>query len=108
MWFNSFTFWVFLAVVGGIYLRLGHRLQNRFLLLASYFFYGCWDWRFLALILFTTTFDFLAARLIGRSEDPRLRKICVIASIVVGLGILGIFKYFGFFCDRIQSASRSL
>ena len=102
MWFNSFTFWVFLAVVGGIYLRLGHRLQNRFLLLASYFFYGCWDWRFLALILFTTTFDFLAARLIGRSEDPRLRKICVIASIVVGLGILGIFKYFGFFVTEFN------
>jgi len=102
MWFNSFSFWLFLAVVLLVYHRLGHRLQNRFLLLASYFFYGCWDWRFLFLILFTTTFDFFAARCIAATEDPAIRRRWVTASLTVGLGILGLFKYFGFFLVELN------
>ncbi|MCB1203789.1 MAG: MBOAT family protein [Verrucomicrobiae bacterium] len=102
MWFNSFSFWLFLAVVLLVYHRLGHRLQNRFLLLASYFFYGCWDWRFLFLILFTTAFDFFAARRIEASADATVRKYWVTASLVVELGVLGVFKYFGFFLTEFN------
>ncbi len=102
MWFNSFGFWIFLAVVLAVHSRLGHRNRNRFLLLASYFFYGCWDWRFLSLILFTTAFDYTAARAIGRSESPAVRKRWVTASVCVDLGILGIFKYFGFFASELE------
>ena len=51
MLFNTLAFWIFFAVVLGVYLLLERgRSQNVFLLLASYFFYGCWDWRFLALL----------------------------------------------------------
>ncbi len=102
MWFNSFSFWLFLAVVLLVYHRLGHRLQNRFLLLASYFFYGCWDWRFLFLILFTTAFEHLVTGRIAASGDPRARKRWVTASLVVELGILGLFKYFGFFIEEFN------
>ncbi len=102
MWFNSYSFWIFFVVVLGVYHLFGHRLQNRFLLIASYFFYGCWDWRFLLLILFTTAFDFYAAGRIAASEDAATRKRWVTASVVVELGILGLFKYFGFFLGELN------
>lgn len=102
MWFNSFNFWIFLTVVLLVYHRLGHRSQNRFLLLASYFFYGCWDWRFLLLILFTTGFDFLAAGRIAADHHPGRRKAWVAASLAVDLGVLALFKYFGFFLNEFN------
>ena len=102
MWFNSFSFWLFLAVVLLTYHRLGHRLQNRFLLLASYFFYGCWDWRFLFLILFTTAFEFISSGKIAAATEQGIRKRWVTASLVVELGILGVFKYFGFFLEELN------
>ncbi len=102
MWFNSFGFWFFATVVLLVYHRLGHRLQNRFLLLASYFFYGCWDWRFLFLILFTTAFEFFSAREIAKTADPKRRRRWVTASLLVELGILGLFKYFGFFLEELN------
>lgn len=102
MWFNSFSFWLFLAVVLLVYHRLGHRLQNRFLLLASYVFYGSWDWRFLFLILFTTGFDYVAAGRIAASSDAGVRKRWATASVGVGLGVLGLFKYFGFFLAELN------
>lgn len=102
MWFNSFSFWLFLAVVLLCYHRFGHRLQNRFLLVASYFFYGCWDWRFLFLILFTTVFEFISAGRIAANPDIRVRKRWVVASVTVELGILGLFKYFGFFLEELN------
>jgi alginate O-acetyltransferase complex protein AlgI len=102
MWFNSFSFWLFLAVVLLAYRRLGHLLQNRFLLLASYFFYGCWDWRFLFLIFFTTGFEFISAGMIASEADNKFRKRWVTASLVVELGILGVFKYFGFFLEELN------
>ena len=57
MLFNSFEFWIFFAVVLGGYQLLGHRAQNRLLLVASYVFYGSWDWRFLSLIALSTLVD---------------------------------------------------
>lgn len=102
MWFNSFSFWIFIAIVLFVYFRLGHRLQNRFLLFASYFFYGCWDWRFLFLILFTTAFEFFVARAINRSTDHQFRKRWVSVSVCVELGLLGVFKYFGFFVEEMN------
>jgi len=102
MWFNSFSFWLFLSVVLLVYHRLGHRSGNRFLLLASYVFYGCWDWRFLFLILITTAFEFVSAGRISSTTDPGIRKRWVTASLVVELLILGLFKYFGFFLEELN------
>lgn len=102
MWFNSFSFWIFFAFVALVYSRLSHLLRNRFLLVASYFFYGCWDWRFLLLILFTTTFEFVAARTISEEENLQKRKRWVTASVCVELGVLAVFKYFGFFLEELN------
>ena len=102
MVFNSLVFLVFFMVVYGLYRALPHRGQNILLLVASYFFYGWWDWRFLTLILISTTVDFLAGRFIGRTRvgDPR-RKVVLLASITTDLGILGFFKYFNFFAENL-------
>ena len=59
--FNSLTFLVFLGIVLLLYFRLGHRGQNWMLIVASYVFYGWWDYRFLGLLLFTTFFDYFCA-----------------------------------------------
>ena len=103
MLFNSLTFFIFFVVVFLLYLALPHRAQNRMLLAASYLFYGAWDWRFLFLLMFTTTTDFLFARAIGKSPSLRARKGWVAASIGIDLGILGFFKYFNFFADSLAA-----
>ncbi|HOE36678.1 MAG TPA: MBOAT family O-acyltransferase [Kiritimatiellia bacterium] len=99
MLFNSLDFIIFFVVVFTAYVWLPHRGQNILLLVASYFFYGCWDWRFLSLIALSTTVDFVASNGIYRSDDPQTRKRLLVFSIVINLGILGFFKYFNFFVD---------
>lgn len=99
MLFNSLEYFVFLALVLAIYYRLTHRWQNYFLLAASYLFYGWWDWRFLGLMLISTSTDFFAAKWIDQSSNERVRKLLLIGSVAINLGILGFFKYFNFFID---------
>ena len=108
MWFNSFSFVVFLAVVLSVHAVLGHRARNRWLLGCSYFFYGCWDWRFLGLILFTTGFEFVSARRIAAAERESQRRAWVAASLVVELSILGTFKYLGFFVRELHALLAAL
>lgn len=98
MLFNSVNFVVFFALVLAAYWVLPMRWQNRLLLVASYFFYGCWDWRFLALIWFSSTVDYLVAPRIRASDGPG-KKRWLAVSLVTNLGILGLFKYFNFFSD---------
>jgi len=100
--FNSLEFFCFFAVVWGAYLVLPFRAQNLLLVGASYLFYAAWDWRFLGLILLSTAIDFIVGLRLGSSEEPRLRKRLVTISIVANLGILGIFKYTGFFADSLR------
>jgi alginate O-acetyltransferase complex protein AlgI len=104
--FNSLPFIAFFVVVYSAYIVLTHRYQNAWLLAASYFFYGSWDWRFLGLMLFSTTMDYGLGLLLGRMHDERRRKVVLIVSISVNLGILFVFKYFNFFAvnlDRLLS-----
>jgi alginate O-acetyltransferase complex protein AlgI len=101
--FNSLQYGVFLVAVFLLYWRLGHRNQNRFLLLASYVFYAAWDWRFLSLILFSTTLDYTVARLLDRTAAEGRRKALLLTSVGANLSLLGVFKYFGFFADSLQS-----
>jgi len=99
MLFNSISFFFFVPIVLlGVRLLPGTQRQ-RWLLLASYFFYGSWDWRFLALILFTTAVDYWIAHRIHRSDDPDERRRALLVSVCVNLGVLGFFKYFNFFID---------
>ncbi len=99
MWFNSWEFLYFLPFVLIFYYIFSHRAQNIWLLAASYFFYGWWDWRFLSLLFFSSAVDYIAGLFIYNNTDEKKRKIGFYASIIVNLGILGIFKYFNFFVD---------
>ena len=96
------SFLVFFLAVWGIYLRLPHRKQNVLLLLASYFFYGCWDYRFLGLIAFSTILDYGAGLRIAASENIRVRRGYLWISVVLNLGILGYFKYSNFFIENAE------
>jgi D-alanyl-lipoteichoic acid acyltransferase DltB (MBOAT superfamily) len=97
--FNSLSFLIFLPLVLLLYYRLTQRWQNRWLLGASYVFYGWWDYRFLSLILLSTVVDYLAGLAIHRTSDARRRRGFLTLSLVVNLGLLAMFKYFGFFVD---------
>lgn len=107
MLFDTPVFFVFLAVVCGIYWCLPHDRQNKFLLAASYFFYGWWDYRFLLLMAGSTVLDFVIARAIDRCEVQARRRALLVASLVVNLAILGIFKYFNFFIESVVSSAPS-
>ncbi|NNF54009.1 MAG: MBOAT family protein, partial [Acidimicrobiales bacterium] len=99
MVFNSFEFAVFLPLVFVLYWTVLRKRQNTLLLVASYIFYGWWDWRFLSLIVVSTFTDFLVAGAIARTEVEKRRRMLMLVSIVVNLGILAFFKYFNFFID---------
>lgn len=104
MYFNSFEFVLFFAIVYGLYVVLRHRQQNYLLLVASYFFYGWWDWRFLSLIVLSTLVDYSVGLALDSSSGKRRRRQLVWLSVGVNLGVLGIFKYFGFFAESLNVA----
>ncbi len=106
MLFNSLQFLVFFVIVYAFYLLLPHRWQNRMLLLASYIFYGSWDVRFLALLIFSTTADYFFALRIDSAACPAGRRKWVTASLVLNLCILFFFKYFNFFVDSFDILAR--
>src|SRR6266699_3125604 len=108
MLFDSPAYFLFLIPVVAVYWRLSHRAQNIFLLLASYFFYGWWDWRFLALMIASTTMDFLIAQRITPSRTDSNRKKWFVLSLVLNFGILGVFKYFDFFTGSFSTALETL
>jgi D-alanyl-lipoteichoic acid acyltransferase DltB (MBOAT superfamily) len=107
MVFNSLVFAVFFVIVFSSYWLLRHslRLQNLLLFVASSFFYGWWDWRFLFLMYFTIVLDFLVGWGLERQTDDRKRKRLLILSVTANLTVLGFFKYFNFF---IESATQLL
>ncbi len=106
MLFNSFNFLCFLAVVLLVYYRLSHTMQNRFLLAASCFFYACWDWRFLAPLLVSTSIDYWCAKrmeqIVEAGEPKSARKPYLVTSVVANIGLLGFFKYFNFFTGSLH------
>ena len=99
MLFNSTSFAVFLPIVLILVGAAPRRLRNGLILIASYVFYGAWDWRFLGLILTSTLIDYCAGLVISTSEDRQRRRMALAVSLVGNLGILGTFKYFNFFVD---------
>ena len=103
MLFNSFDFAIFLPIVFILYWFAASknlRLQNFLIVVASYVFYGWWDWRFLSLILFSTVVDYLVGISLGVEEKQTKRKVLLWTSILVNLGFLGFFKYYNFFLDN--------
>lgn len=99
MLFNSFVFLIFLASVVLIHRVLPKAYRNVFLLGASYFFYGYWDWRFLFLILASTTLDFFIGMAIQGAGAGSRRKVLMFCSVAGNLSILGFFKYYNFFVE---------
>ncbi len=103
--FATVEFGIFFAVVLALYFILSHRWQNRMLLVASYVFYGWWDWRFCSLMLISSLVDYFCGLLVDQGRHPGYspgrRKLILSASIVTNLVILGFFKYFNFFADSL-------
>jgi D-alanyl-lipoteichoic acid acyltransferase DltB (MBOAT superfamily) len=108
MFFDTPIYFVFLVVVVAVYWRLSRRSQNLFLLAASYFFYGWWDWRFLILIVVSTFVDFHSARYIDLSTAPARRRLLLTLSLLINLGFLGFFKYFNFFEESLAQLLTTL
>ncbi len=107
MLFNSLIFLAFLPIVFALYwfvFKRSLKWQNIFIIVASYVFYGWWDWRFLFLIGFSSVMDFFFGLAIGKTEKQKKRKWLLIASLIINLGILGFFKYFNFFVDSFVAA----
>ena len=107
MQFDSHIYAVFLPLVFAGYWLLRNKLlwQNMFLLAASYIFYGWWDWRFLGLIIITSTSTFLSG-LVIKNDRSRRSKIWLSLNIILNLGILAAFKYFNFFKDSFADILR--
>ncbi len=100
MVFNSLGFFIFLPIVFLTYwlvLKKNLKVQNVFLLLSSYFFYGWWDWRFLSLIFLSTVVDYCVGIQIEKHSNAKTRKQWLWCSIVFNVGLLAFFKYFNFF-----------
>jgi D-alanyl-lipoteichoic acid acyltransferase DltB (MBOAT superfamily) len=108
MVFDSTAYVLFLILVILLYWRLSFRTQNYFLLAASYFFYGWWDWRFLFLIAASTLADFLIARGMEASAIHSSRKRLLICALVLNFSFLGFFKYFNFFVDSFMQLTPHL
>ncbi|SHG57842.1 D-alanyl-lipoteichoic acid acyltransferase DltB, MBOAT superfamily [Chryseolinea serpens] len=107
MLFNSLQFAVFLPVVFLLYWFVANRnllVQNLLLLVASYFFYACWDYRFLFLLVFSTFLDYFTGIKIHEAENKSRKKFWLWLSISVNLGFLGFFKYYNFFVASFAEA----
>lgn len=102
MSFNTYPFAIFIVIVYLLYLALNHKWQNRMLLVASYVFYGSWDWRFLSLIFVSTLLSYFCGIRIFESEKKRRKKLFLYLAVIGNLSILGFFKYFDFFAENLQ------
>jgi D-alanyl-lipoteichoic acid acyltransferase DltB (MBOAT superfamily) len=108
MLFNSWTFWVFFALVLPIYWLLSHKWQTVFLIGASYLFYGWWNWRFLPLIAFSTVMDYCLGNWVAAAPLGPQRRPYVAFSVMVNLALLGVFKYYNFFSAELAHGLSSL
>jgi D-alanyl-lipoteichoic acid acyltransferase DltB (MBOAT superfamily) len=106
MFFNSIEFALFLPVIFLLYWFVAgknKKLQNYILLAASYYFYSCWDYRFLFLLIFSTFLDYFTGLKIFNAESKQGKKIWLFISIFINLGFLGFFKYYNFFVDSFAT-----
>ena len=107
MLFNSLDFAIFLPIVFLLYWFVAQKnlkLQNALIVVASYVFYGWWDWRFLSLIIFSTVVDYFIGQRLRTEDKQSKRKILLLTSIIVNLGFLGFFKYYNFFLENFVDA----
>ncbi len=111
MFFNSFAFALFLPIVFILYWFVFNKTkssQNTLLIVASYYFYSCWDWRFLFLLVFSTVLDYYTALQIEKGRTEKGRKFWFWLSIIVNLGFLSVFKYYNFFASSFSEMLQSV
>lgn len=110
MLFNSIDYFFFLTFVFFVYWATRNlKVQNLFIVGASYFFYACWDWRFLSLILVTTLCSWESGLLMERfGKNKRACRMIMTCNVVLNLIILGFFKYFNFFADSFSALLASV
>ncbi|MFN3754439.1 MBOAT family O-acyltransferase [Flavobacterium sp.] len=105
MLFNSLSYLYFLPIVFILYWSVNNKslkLQNIILLIASYYFYACWDWRFLFLLVFSTGLDYFTGLKMHHAQNKSLKKFWFWLSIIINLGFLGVFKYYNFFIQSFE------
>ncbi|OYX80502.1 MAG: membrane-bound O-acyltransferase family protein, partial [Flavobacteriales bacterium 32-34-25] len=111
MFFTSFSFAIFLPIVFVLYWFVFNKnktTQNTLLIIASYYFYSCWDWRFLFLLVFSTFLDYYTGIRIEKSKKESGRKFWFWLSIGINLGFLGMFKYYNFFASSFAELMNGL
>ena len=111
MLFNSFDFIVFLPIVFYLYWFVAkeRRWQNMLVVIASYVFYGWWNWKLVFLIAFTSVCSYVSGLLIERYEGRRQWQRTVnAANMVLNVGVLVVFKYYNFFMENIEELSDAL
>jgi len=107
MLFNSINFALFLPIVFLLYwfvANKSYKHQNILLLISSYFFYACWDYRFLFLLMFSTFLDYFTGLKMGEAINVKWKKFWFWLSISINLGFLGFFKYYNFFVSSFAEA----
>jgi D-alanyl-lipoteichoic acid acyltransferase DltB (MBOAT superfamily) len=107
MFFNSIDFLIFLPIVFALYWLLQNKdlkWQNLLLLLASYYFYACWDYRFMFLLMFSTFLDFFTGIKMADAKNNGGKRFWFWTSIIINLGFLGVFKYYNFFAENLQAS----
>ena len=105
MLFNSIEFLIFLPLVFLLYWfgsNKNRKFQNVLLLVASYFFYGWWSWKFLILLVFSTLLDYLCGFYVA-SENKKRSSVFLYISIILNLSFLATFKYYNFFILEFQA-----
>jgi len=111
MLFNSISFAIFLPIVFVLYwfvTKRNHKLQNILLLVTSYYFYSCWDWRFLFLLIFSTILDYFTGIKMAEARNQAMKKLWFWLSISINLGFLGVFKYYNFFATSFAEGLSDL
>lgn len=102
MFFNSIEYALFFPIVFILYwfvFKKSYKIQNLLLVVSSYFFYACWDWRFMFLLAFSTVLDFISGLKIEKTHSKINKKIWLVLSVGINLGFLGVFKYYNFFVE---------
>jgi len=111
MLFNSVSFAIFLPIIFFFYWFITSKSrfsQNILLLISSYFFYACWDWRFLFLLIFSTLLDFYTGIKITTSPNKTVRRMWFFLSIIINLGFLVFFKYYNFFIGSFAELTKQV
>ncbi|MDD3412747.1 MAG: MBOAT family protein [Lachnospiraceae bacterium] len=108
MLFNSLAFGVFLPLVFLLHWAIPHKYRWGILLVASYYFYMSWNPKYVILILLTTVASYLCAIMVDKTDDKRKKKLYLVITLIVSLGVLFFFKYFNFLSVSVTSALQSI